>query len=175
MIELPLPEDEDLFHDTEHAIQVPEPSVFPYLVRLMVLVGRINNVLNGRRGRMRTLEPASEPNTSLLSELQTELVQFSRNLPPSLRWSVHAFKQNELKGQGGIFLQLHLWINAILTLTYHPDLIKSPLGFDTPVQASLHRSAKLSLASARLINESLVFADLCGSHCYVGFKELFVR
>lgn len=73
----------------------------------------------------------------------------------------------EQRGHGGLFLTLHLWANAVLTLTYHPELMTHTSGAETPVRASFMRSNKLSLASARLTTECLVYADLCSSNAYV--------
>lgn len=71
---------------------------FTMLTRLMVQVGRISNVLNGRRGRKRTLVNANEPPPRLLADLQTQLVELYTNMPPSLRWSVDAFKHHDSVG-----------------------------------------------------------------------------
>ena len=76
-----------------------QPSPFPYLVRLMVLCGRIANALNGRRGRSRTLVgPTMNP--GLLGDLQGQLVQFYEELPAGLKWSVEAFQHQEARGHG---------------------------------------------------------------------------
>lgn len=48
-------------------------------------------------------------------------------------------------------------------------------GAETPVRASFMRSNKLSLASARLTTECLVYADLCSSNAYVGLSEQGIR
>jgi hypothetical protein len=71
-----------------------------------------------------------------------------------------------LTGQG-TFLALHLWSNAVLALIYHPDLLKSPSGIETPLNATMNRNVKLALASSRQICEAMVFADLVDSASYV--------
>jgi hypothetical protein len=67
----------------------------------------------------------------------------------------------------GVFLALHLWANAVLALVYHPELLKSPSGMETPLNLNMDRSMKLSLASSRQICECMVFADLVDSSAYV--------
>lgn len=67
----------------------------------------------------------------------------------------------------GTFLALHLWSNAVLALIYHPDLLKSPSGIETPLNATMNRNVKLALASSRQICEAMVFADLVDSASYV--------
>lgn len=73
-----------------------------------------------------------------------------------------------------MFLTLHLWANAVLTLTYHPELMTNPSGTETPFRSSLQRSVNLSLASARLTTECLVYADLCSSSAYVSGSAPFM-
>jgi len=58
---------------------------FVQLTKLMIICGRISNVLNGRRGRARTLVSSAEPLVEQLAELQLRLVQFVSTLPETLR------------------------------------------------------------------------------------------
>ena len=67
----------------------------------------------------------------------------------------------------GVFLSLHLWANAVLALVYHPELLKSPSGIETPLSQSMSRSLKLALASSRQISECMIFADLVAEASYV--------
>ncbi|KAG7442224.1 uncharacterized protein BT62DRAFT_974006 [Guyanagaster necrorhizus] len=171
IIEIPLPTDEDFFPDPASRTGDPpekmQPSPFQHWVRLMVLCGRIANVLNGRRGRLRTLVGPSEPSVDLLSGLQGQLVQFYADLPEEMKWSVENFRRQEARNHGGTFLALHLWANAVMTLVYHPELLTSPSGMETPLSQNMDRSIKLSMSSARTISECLVFADLFASQSYL--------
>ncbi|KAJ7736742.1 fungal-specific transcription factor domain-containing protein [Mycena maculata] len=173
IIEIPLPCDEDFVpdparsNDPAAANEQPQPTPFVYLVRLMVLCGRIANVLNGRRGRLRTLVGPSVTSPDVLRGLQTQLVQFYAELPDSMKWSVEAFKHQEARGYGGSFLTLHLWANGIMALVYHTELLTSPSGTETPLSRNMDRSIKLSIASSRTISECLVFGDLFASHSYL--------
>jgi hypothetical protein len=54
----------------------------------------------------------------------------------------------------------------VLALTYHPDLLKSPSGMDTPMTVNMNRNAKLAMSSARQIAECIVFADLVADTNY---------
>lgn len=106
IIEIPLPSDEDLTPDPARtnepaAHQEPvQPNTFAHLVRLMVLCGRIGNVLNGRRGRARTLVAGHQDEAGVLQNLQTQLVQFYAELPSGMKWSVDAFRHQESRGHG---------------------------------------------------------------------------
>ncbi|KAF5335620.1 hypothetical protein D9758_014788 [Tetrapyrgos nigripes] len=103
----------------------------------------------------------------ILAELQAQLVQYYAELPEAMRWTVDAFRCQEARGHGGVFLTLHLWANAVLALVYHPKLLINPSGTETPMTSGMDRSLKLSLASSRLISECLVFADLFASQSYL--------
>lgn len=171
IIEIPLPEDEDFFPDpARNTPQFPpepvQPVPFVYLTRLMIICGRISNVLNGRRGRARTLVATDEPLAQQLAELQAHLVKFYASLPDQMRWSADNFKYQQGRGHGGTFLALHLWANAVLALVYHPDLLKSPSGEETPLNRSMPRNVKLALSSSRQIGECMVFADLVSHASY---------
>ncbi|KAL5513453.1 hypothetical protein ACEPAH_3852 [Sanghuangporus vaninii] len=173
VIEIPLPSDDDFFPDparnTDLSLHEPvEPIPFVYLVRAMVLVGRISSALNGQRGRSRTLVGVAEVGPDVLSGLQSQLVQFYASLPDSMKWSVDNFKHQEARGHGGSFLTLHLWTNAVMALVYHPELTTNPSGAQAPLIRSMHCSMKLSLSSSRNISECLVFADLFSSKAYLG-------
>ncbi|BEI92189.1 uncharacterized protein CcaverHIS019_0410090 [Cutaneotrichosporon cavernicola] len=171
IIEIPLPEDTDFFPDParntpQFMPEAIQPVPFVYLTRLMIICGRISNVLNGRRGRARTLVSTDEPLVQQLAELQAHLVKFYASLPEQMRWSADNFKHQHGRGHGGTFLALHLWAHAVLALVYHPDLLKSPSGQETPLNRSMPRNVKLAIASSRQIGECMVFADLVSHSSY---------
>lgn len=66
-----------------------------------------------------------------------------------------------------MFLCLHLWSHAVLALTYHPDLLKTTSGHETPMTANMNRNIHLAMSSARQIVECIVFADLVADSSYV--------
>jgi hypothetical protein len=111
IIEIPLPEDRDFFPDPsrngpENAQEVVEPVPYVQIVKLMIICGRISNVLNGRRGRARTLVDTVEPLPEVLIGLQERLLEFYSGLPESLKWSGDNFKHQEARGHGvscGVF------------------------------------------------------------------------
>lgn len=121
IIEIPLPEDADFFPDPARNVpgsmeEVVEPVPFVQLTKLMIICGRISNVLNGRRGRVRTLVSSAEPLVEQLAELQLRLVQFVSTLPDTLkcvlllsifvvknaddRWTAENFKRQQSRGHG---------------------------------------------------------------------------
>ncbi|WVQ79789.1 hypothetical protein IAT38_001889 [Cryptococcus sp. DSM 104549] len=177
VIEIPLTSDEDYFPDParnlpDSPFEPVEPVPYVHLVKLMIICGRISNVLNGRRGRALTLASAPEPLTERLADLQLRLVTFYSSLPDSLKWSADTFKHQHGRGHGGTFLALHLWANAVLALVYHPELLKSPSGVETPLNRSMPRNVQLALAASRQICECMVFADLVDSSSYTSAPYL---
>ncbi|WWC92345.1 uncharacterized protein L201_007300 [Kwoniella dendrophila CBS 6074] len=238
IIEIPLPKDEDFFPDpsrnhssfsVSQQDEKIEPIPFVQLVKLMIICGRISNVLNSsKRNKSKTLaeydptwtsseeedqsmnnnkeiqneqedenedingnnsssmnneerrksatarEKEKQDRSKLISELQIKLIKFISNLPLSLKWSAENFKHQHKRGHGSCFLTLHLWSNSILTLIYHPDLLTSSQnsGIETPLNKSLDKNIKLSLASSRQICECMVFADLVDSTSYTSAPYL---
>ncbi|KAG6819207.1 hypothetical protein H0H93_014347 [Arthromyces matolae] len=172
IIEIPLPVDEDFVPDPARADadenELPQPIPFVHMVRLMVLCGRITTVLTGCRGETRTLMPhVMKEHPQKLKALREELAQFYADLKDLMRWSVDAFKLQEARGHGDSFLTLHLWANAILAVSFYPELQERPEGNFAPITQNVERSTKLALASSRVIAECLVFADLFASHSYL--------
>ena len=194
IVETPLPEDSYLYPDparnTSEYLQgdsmanVVEPAPFVQLVKLMVICGRISDLLNGRRGRPRTLVNKVENLTERLAQLQVELVSFISALPPTLQWSAENFRHHADRGRGvsssmihcgsiadhtsqGIYLTLHLWANAVVAFVYHPELLKSPSGQETPLSRDMARNMSLAVASSRQICECMIFADLVKHATYV--------
>ncbi len=99
------PDDEDLvpapLPPGGHFPVVPEP--FSRLVRLMVICGRISDLLNGSRGAPRTF--GSAPPADLaerVESLQQELSDYYKNLPDSLMWSASNFKSWIMRNKGGV-------------------------------------------------------------------------
>ncbi|KIY64083.1 hypothetical protein CYLTODRAFT_425553 [Cylindrobasidium torrendii FP15055 ss-10] len=167
-VEIPLPTAQDILEPGEYPPTTPSP--FPSVVKLFSVAGRISNILNESRGALRTLVQPAAYNPEILELLQARLVQFLSSLPQDLVWSVDNFRAQSAIHQGGMFLFLHLWANAVIALIHHPNLGHSQ-GGETPISSSLHRSIKLSLASSRQIADCLVFADLfdAASYCATPF------
>ncbi|KAG7451756.1 uncharacterized protein BT62DRAFT_990214 [Guyanagaster necrorhizus] len=165
IIEIPLPTESDFIPHSSSAPPVLSP--FVRIIRLFALAGRIADVMNGSRGCPRT--SVSNPvvhSLESLQELQDQLVEFLGTLPPGLSWSVDNFRAQSAQHQGGSFLFLHLWANAVLALIHHPNLGHSPSGQETPISSGVKRSTKISLASSRQIAECLVFADVLDAPSY---------
>ncbi|GHJ88959.1 hypothetical protein NliqN6_5361 [Naganishia liquefaciens] len=175
MVELPLPTDKDMIPAPLPAGLAPisKPEPFVALVKLMVIAGRISDLLNGNRGAAKILgAPMERDLPKRMQTLQTELVQFYNDLPENLIWSTTNFKFWVSEHKGGVFLALHCTANAILALLYHPALLTSPNGADTPMSQGMQRSIKLSLTCSRAIAEFIVFADLGSPISFIATPQI---
>lgn len=136
IVEIALPEDVDFYpdpsDDTTGTMGPIEPVPFPYLVRLMVISGRLANILNGRRGRPTTLiEQSDDSPVGQLKRLQGDISTFLVELPPTLGWSVENLRLHYARNHG-VGEEI-----AQLTTGYLP--LPAPLElrhYDSPSQAS---------------------------------------
>jgi hypothetical protein len=104
-IEIPFPQDSDFFPDPARDIpslpmEMVEPVPFVYLTRLMVICGRVGDLLNVRRGPAFHLARPVARSTEGLRELQANVLDFFRELPEPMRWSVDHLKHQHLRGHG---------------------------------------------------------------------------
>ena len=67
----------------------------------------------------------------------------------------------------GTFIMLHTWANAVMALTYHPELTSSHSGVETPLTQNIDRSIRLSLSCSRAVSECMIYADLFQTTSYV--------
>lgn len=78
------------------------PSPFPYAARQMSALGPIINLLNTGGSR------------DALQCATTVAVDIYRQLPPDMVWNAANFQRHQAACNAGIFLQLHLWMHAII-------------------------------------------------------------
>jgi hypothetical protein len=191
-IEIPFPQDSDLFPDPARDIpslpmEMVEPVPFVYLTRLMVICGRVGDLLNVRRGpAFHLAKPVARP-TEGLRELQTDVLDFFQELPEPMKWSVDRLKHQHLRGHGvsnhilrGIsdihtaelaqsaYLTIHLWGNALLTFLNHAGLMLPASGTITPRTKSGANHRDMSLATAKQIGELISVAHAVSPTTYVG-------
>uniref|UniRef100_A0A0W0FF04 Zn(2)-C6 fungal-type domain-containing protein n=1 Tax=Moniliophthora roreri TaxID=221103 RepID=A0A0W0FF04_MONRR len=168
-VEIPLPTEDDMI-PTSPALSLDQTMVlspFVSIVKLFALAGQIANCMNNNYNAPKPLVSEDKGNSEDLHSLHNQLVVLIAGLPEQLTWSVENFRAQAARKQGGTYLFLHLWCNAILALIHHPNLGRDhPSGFATPHTAGLKRSIKLSLASSRQVADCLVFADLFDARSY---------
>lgn len=107
VIQIPLPEDEDMYPDpakdtVENDLDalIVQPAPFVYFVRLMIICGRISDALNRRSVTLTVADNAIVTPHSRLHEHQMALLQFVANLPLTLQWSSEALAYHIQRGHG---------------------------------------------------------------------------
>ncbi|TIB34834.1 hypothetical protein E3P86_02773 [Wallemia ichthyophaga] len=138
------------------------PWCFPVAVKMIILVGRISDTLNCRdvlrRRRSNDTQDVEAQNNDRRHFLEAQLREFYTNLPSDIKWSVENLKLHAANGQGGLYLFIHLWYNAVLAFVDQHQ---------TPGSNVTEASLKSSLNSAQMISECLVFADLFTNQSYL--------
>ncbi|KAK9490133.1 hypothetical protein V1508DRAFT_452327 [Lipomyces doorenjongii] len=149
----------------------PLTDPFPYLCRLVLLLGKVSDILNQYAGKRQcTLNTTCESNSSsdaatdndiqaALSSSQKEISDFQASLPEDLIFDVHNFQAIERTKHAQCFLLLHSWIHAIILAVYHPKLVYPRSSLDIPGWLS-NPNADLSRTSAISIADIIVFADI---------------
>ncbi|KAI9342041.1 putative pathway-specific nitrogen regulator [Zopfochytrium polystomum] len=168
MCEIPLPVEEEFIGiegvdspSLDDLLRRPRQP-FPYVVRLMVLCGRLSDALNGlRRGLVAGSLPDSD-RTRLVEAakaVQIDLLHFYETLPLDLAWSTENFKIQAGACQGGLLLMIHLWANALLLLAHKPELLHKMMS--DPNIPSL--GPRRTFECIKVISDCIVFADLFSS------------
>ncbi|TIC36372.1 hypothetical protein E3Q08_04330 [Wallemia mellicola] len=138
------------------------PWCFPAAVRIIILVGRISDSLNRRdalrRRNSNDTQDVEVQNNERRQLLENQLKEFYADLPQELNWSVENLKMHAANGQGGLYLFIHVWYNAVLAFVHQHQ---------TPGTVVTKDTFKISLSSAQMISEYLVFADLFTNQSYL--------
>ncbi|KAK9483575.1 fungal-specific transcription factor domain-containing protein [Lipomyces starkeyi] len=156
----------------------PLTDPFPYLCRLVLLLGKVSDILNRDAGKKQrrpnsTFESSSssDPATdndiqAALCSFQKEIFDFQAFLPADLIFDVHNFQAFEHTKHAQCFLLLHAWIHAIILAVYHPKLVYPRSALDIPGWLS-NPNADLSRTSAISIADIIVFADLIAPDAFL--------
>jgi hypothetical protein len=88
----------------------PYPSPFRSMVVVIQTQGLVNSEINKLSDQSAILAPAMRERLSRYSD---ELITFYANLHPNLTFDINNFQAYVAKGEGGVFLLLHLWFNAV--------------------------------------------------------------
>lgn len=88
----------------------PYPSPFRSMVIVIQMQGRVNSEINVLSDQSGILAPAMKERLTRYSD---ELISFYLALHPNLTFDVNNFQAYVQKGEGGAFLLLHLWFNAV--------------------------------------------------------------
>jgi hypothetical protein len=88
----------------------PYPSPFRSMVIVIQTQGLVNSEINALADQSAILAPAMKERLTRYSD---ELIAFYLTLHPNLTFDVNNFQAYVQNGEGGAFLLLHLWFNAV--------------------------------------------------------------
>lgn len=125
-------------------VHSPTPSPFPYAARQMLALGPIINLLNGGGS------------TDALQRATAAAVEIYRQLPGDMVWNAANLQRHGQARQSGIFLQLHLWMHAMIS----NDYLSRPEGAGATAPDVWRNSV-------RTIGDILVLADVIDPLAYV--------
>ncbi|KAJ6788060.1 hypothetical protein PWT90_10111 [Aphanocladium album] len=139
------------------------PTLFPVLVQIVHLYGRVSDVLNN----IHNVEDLTQDRWSKLSSMEHQLTRLYKNWGHRLQFNVNNFKHYLKDGQGNIFILLHLWFHALFINLHQPTVLMAFGELRSELQL-LPDSRELSMSSAKTICDILSFADLIDPKSFIG-------
>ena len=160
------------FRDDDYDLPFPKQSIdpatgwpllFPVLVQIIHLYGRVSDVLNN----IHTVQDLTQERWAKLTSMEQQLTRLYKNWDGRLQFNVDNFKAYLGLGQGNIFILLHFWFHALFIILHQPTLL-TPFGALRSELQLLSDSRELSMSSAKTICDILAFADLIDSKSFIG-------
>ncbi|ATY60482.1 Fungal specific transcription factor [Cordyceps militaris] len=139
------------------------PTLFPVLVQIVHLYGRVSDVLNN----IHHVDDLTQDRWSKLSTMEHQLTRLYKNWGHRLQFNVNNFKHYLKDGQGNIFILLHLWFHALFINLHQPTVLMAFGELRSELQL-LPDSRELSMSSAKTICDILSFADLIDPKSFIG-------
>ncbi|KAJ1018101.1 hypothetical protein NDA16_004968 [Ustilago loliicola] len=138
-----------------------ETVVFGHVVRILMLRGRMGELLN-RREREESFVSA-ETTTRDLTRMWFELAQSYSDLPANLHFNVQTFQKSATHNQSPGFVYLHVLFQSTIGLLDRPALMKKFTGDSVPLLPSFAPAA--SAAASRTIADILTLGDALDDRC----------
>ncbi|TQS32468.1 hypothetical protein Golomagni_07213, partial [Golovinomyces magnicellulatus] len=160
------------FRDDDYDLPFPDqgidaatgwPRLFPVLVQIIHLYGRVSDVLNN----IHSAEDLTQDRWSRLTSMEHQLTRLYKHWDARLQFNVDNFKAYLGMGQGNIFILLHFWFHALFIILHQPTLL-TPFGALRSELQLLSDSRELSMSSAKTVCDILAFADLIDSKSFIG-------
>lgn len=155
--------------DDEFELPIPEPRMdpstglpapYPIFIHIIQLYGRVSDVLN----KLRRVEDLTADRMASLAKIESELTGLHQKQDPRLHFNPLHFQNYVKKGQGTLFILLHVWFHACVIIIHQPLL--------TPFGSRRHQltptSRELAMSSAKTIADILAFAELIDPMAYIG-------
>lgn len=155
--------------DDEFELPIPEPRIdsttglpapYPIFIHIIQLYGRVSDVLN----KITRVEDLTTDKMASLSKIECELTGLHQKQDPRLHFNPLHFQNYVKKGQGTLFILLHVWFHACIIIIHQPLL--------TPFGSRRHQltptSRELAMSSAKTIADILAFAEVIDPMAYIG-------
>jgi hypothetical protein len=139
------------------------PVLFPVLLEIIHLYGRVSDILNN----IRDARDLTEDKWSKLARMEHEVTKMYKNWDARQHFNVGNFQAYLSIGQGTTFILLHFWFHALFIVLHQPTLL-TPLGELRTEHQLLPDSRELSMSSAKTICDILSFADLIDPISFIG-------
>lgn len=190
--------DRDIEHECEpgkiigpDGQQQSRSDPFPYLCKLLLLLGQVSDYLNTHATNNNSLsnlnrrKSASSPNTEnkssvspsslspeswdqmeTFAKFQQQVSDFYTSLPPDLLFDVQNFQEFSKMKLSQVFLLLHIWNQALVLAVHHPTTVYPKaqidiMGFMSNPYADLTGTGSISIA------DMISFADLIDSNSFL--------
>ncbi|TKA64469.1 hypothetical protein B0A55_11205 [Friedmanniomyces simplex] len=137
------------------------PAVFPALIRIVHLYGRVADILNSVK------EPSdiTTETPKRLAATESQVTQFYQGLSPRLHFDAVNFQHYMKAGEGTNFVLLHFWFHTMIVLLHQPTLLKT---FEGGMLQLFPNSQQLSLSSAKTIADILSYSQLMDAKASLG-------
>lgn len=137
------------------------PTVFPALIRIVHLYGRVADLLN-------SLKEPSDITTETpkrLASMESHVTNFYSGLSPRLHFDAVNFQHYMKAGEGTNFVLLHFWFHTLIVLLHRPTLLMT---FEGKMLQLFPNSQQLSMSSAKTIADILSYSQLMDAKASLG-------
>ena len=137
------------------------PSVFPAVIRIVHLYGRVADLLN-------SIKEASDITTETpkrLAAMESQVTNFYQGLSSRLHFDAVNFQHYMKAGEGTNFVLLHFWFHTLIVLLHQPTLLKT---FEGRMLQLFPNSQQLSMSSAKTIADILSYSHLMDAKASLG-------
>lgn len=156
--------DEDIEHTPQLGATITgvsnKPDPFPYLCKLMLLLGKVSNCFNSFK------ESPALAFKEQFAQFQQDISDFYISLPAELLFDVENFQEYARLNYSQVFLELHIWNQALVLAVHHPSLVYPRFQLESLFH--VHSPyAHLTGTGAISIADMITFADLIDSRSFL--------
>lgn len=155
--------------EDEFELPIPEPRMhpstglpdpWPMFIHIIQLYGRVSDVLN----QIRRAEDLTTDRLASLAKIESELTGSLKKQDLRLHFDPLHLINYVKKGQGTLFILLHVWFHACVIIIHQPLL--------TPFGSRRHQltptSRGVAMVCAKTIADILAFAEVIDPMAYIG-------